>query len=84
VKYAAARWYWYRIGVSQNQAEAYKWYLIAARSGDGESRSRAQLLKAKLSAEALQMADRAAQAFHPETQAASAAALARPATSSGG
>jgi localization factor PodJL len=67
-------------GVGENPAEAYKWYLIASRSGDGESRSAAQRLKARLSPQALEMADRAAQAFRPEVPAvpAAAAALAKP------
>ncbi|WP_454759293.1 peptidoglycan-binding protein [Caulobacter segnis] len=55
-------------GVSQNPAEAYKWYVIAGRAGDGTARSRATALRAQLTAEAQQTADRSAQAFRPQTQ----------------
>ncbi len=56
-------------GVSQNPAEAYKWYVIAGRAGDATARSRATALRAQLTAEAQQTADRSAQAFRPQTQA---------------
>ncbi|MBO9543022.1 peptidoglycan-binding protein [Caulobacter sp.] len=55
-------------GVSQNPAEAYKWYVIAGRAGDATARSRATALRAQLTAEAQQTADRSAQAFRPQTQ----------------
>lgn len=56
------------LGVSQNPAEAYKWYVIAGRAGDATARSRATALRAQLTAEAQQTADRSAQAFRPQTQ----------------
>jgi localization factor PodJL len=56
------------LGVSQNPAEAYKWYVIAGRSGDATARSRANALRAQLTAEAQQTADRSALAFRPQTQ----------------
>ncbi len=55
-------------GVSQNPAEAYKWYVIAGRAGDATARGRAQALRAQLTAEAQQTADRSALAFRPQTQ----------------
>lgn len=56
------------LGVSQNPAEAYKWYVIAGRAGDATARSRATALRAQLTAEAQQTADRSAQAFRPQAQ----------------
>ena len=55
-------------GVSQNPAEAYKWYVIAGRAGDATARGRATALRAQLTAEAQQTADRSALAFRPQTQ----------------
>ena len=57
-------------GVGKNPAEAYKWFVIAGRGGDAVARSRAAALRAQLTAEAQQTADRSAQAFRPQTQAA--------------
>lgn len=69
------------LGVSQNPAEAYKWYVIAGRAGDATARSRATALRAQLTAEAQQTADRSAQAFRPQAQVqtASLSAAAAPA-----
>jgi localization factor PodJL len=50
-------------GVGQNAAEAYKWYLIAARSGDEQARKNAGRVRASLSAEGRDVAERSAQAF---------------------
>jgi localization factor PodJL len=61
-------------GMAENPAEAYKWYLIAARSGDGESRNAAQRLKGRLSADARQTAERAAQAFRADPGAVASTA----------
>lgn len=55
------------LGVSQNAAEAYKWYVIAGRAGDSTARSRANALRPQLTAEALQTADRSAQAFRAQS-----------------
>ncbi|WP_374656883.1 peptidoglycan-binding protein [Phenylobacterium sp.] len=52
-------------GVGQNAAEAYKWYLIAARSGDEQARKNAGRVRASLSAEGRDVAERSAQAFRP-------------------
>lgn len=68
------------LGVSQNPAEAYKWYVIAGRAGDATARGRAQALRAQLTAEAQQTADRSALAFRPtQVQTASLSAPAAPA-----
>jgi localization factor PodJL len=64
-------------GVSKNPAEAYKWFVIAGRAGDATARSRATALRAQLTAEAQQTADRSAQAFRPQAQ--STASLSSPA-----
>ncbi len=66
-QYNLARLYEGGFGVSENDAEAYKWYLIASRSGDGESKNSADRLKRQLSPEAQKTAERAAQSFHAET-----------------
>lgn len=62
------------IGVSQNAAEAYKWYVIAGRAGDATARSRANALRAQLTASAVQSADRSAEAFRAQTPVRSATA----------
>ena len=56
------------LGVNTNPAEAYKWYVIAGRAGDATARSRANALRAQLTAEAAQTADRSALAFRPQVQ----------------
>jgi localization factor PodJL len=56
-------------GVAQNPAEAYKWYLIAAAAGDDGAKSAAQSIRAELSPETQAAAERAAAAFHAQTQA---------------
>jgi localization factor PodJL len=61
------------LGVSQNAAEAYKWYVIAGRAGDATARSRANALRPQLTAEALQTADRSAQAFRAQAPIQTAA-----------
>lgn len=61
-------------GVSQNPAEAYKWYVIAGRAGDATARGRANALKAQLTAEAQQTADRSALAFRAQTPIVTASA----------
>lgn len=61
------------LGVSQNAAEAYKWYVIAGRAGDATARSRASALRTQLTAEALQTADRSAQAFRAQAPVQTAA-----------
>ena len=64
-QYNLAALYEQGLGVSKNNAEAYKWYLIAARTGDGDARKHADQLKATLSADARNVAERAAAAFRP-------------------
>lgn len=66
-------------GVSQNPAEAYKWYVIAGRAGDATARGRATALRAQLTAEAQQTADRSAQAFRPQAQSTASLSSAAPA-----
>ena len=56
------------LGVNTNPAEAYKWYVIAGRAGDATARGRANALRAQLTAEAQQTADRSALAFRPQIQ----------------
>jgi len=67
-------------GVSQNSAEAYKWYLIAARSGDAGARAGALRVRAGLTPDARAVAEQAAADFQPTTVAAQTAAGAAPAT----
>jgi localization factor PodJL len=64
-QYNLAALYEQGLGVSQNQAEAYKWYLVAARTGDADARKRADQLKGGLTPEARMVAERAAVAFQP-------------------
>ena len=64
-------------GVSANPAEAYKWYLIASRAGDAESRTGALRVRAGLSADARSVAERAAAEFHPTTPSVTAAQAAQ-------
>ena len=52
-------------GVVRNLAEAYKWYLVAGRAGDPEARAGAQRVRAALSADERQVAERAAAEFQP-------------------
>ncbi|HYE41781.1 MAG TPA: Localization factor PodJS [Caulobacteraceae bacterium] len=61
-------------GIAADPAEAYKWYLIAAASGDAEAKSSAETLRAKLAAPARVVAERAAQRFQA-AQGASAASI---------
>ena len=62
-QYNLARLYEGGFGVGPNPAEAYKWYLIAGRSGDGESRTAADRLQARLPPDVRTNAQHAAQAF---------------------
>lgn len=57
-------------GVARNLAEAYKWYLIAGRAGDPEARAGAMRVRASLTAEERQVAERAAAEFQPTQSAA--------------
>ena len=77
-QYNLARLYEEGFGVAQNPAEAYKWYLIAGRQGDGESRLSALRIKGQLSAEAQSASERAAQGFQPQAGAMTAAATPAP------
>ena len=52
-------------GVPQSLADAFKWYSIAAASGDAESRTRMVLLKNQLTDADKAAATKAAQAFSP-------------------
>ena len=56
--------------VTQSQAEAYKWYLIAAKSGDAESKSAADRLKPDLGAQTAKTVEAAAAAFRPAAPSA--------------
>ncbi|HUJ02594.1 MAG TPA: TetR family transcriptional regulator [Rhizomicrobium sp.] len=53
-------------GVTQSLVTAYKWYAIAAAQGDGESKSRADVLATQIDPEALAEARAQAAAFKPE------------------
>jgi localization factor PodJL len=53
-------------GIQPNLAEAYKWYLIAARAGDTDAKAAAERLKADLPAPARGTAQAAADAFQVE------------------
>ncbi len=59
--------------MGQNPAEAYKWFLIAGKAGDGESKASAERMKAQLTSSAQQAALRAAEAFRAESVSPSAA-----------
>jgi localization factor PodJL len=66
-----------------NPAEAYKWYLIAGRSGDAEAKAGALRVRAGLSSDARAVAERAAAEFqptaaNPSTVPAAAAAQSSP------
>ena len=50
-------------GIAPNLAEAYKWYLIAARAGDTDAKAAAERLKADLPAAVRGTAQAAAAAF---------------------
>jgi len=63
-------------GVPQNLTEAYKWYLVAAISGDDGAKAAARAIRPQLSPDAQSAAERAAAAFKAQTQAASRATLA--------
>ncbi len=69
-QYNLARLYEGGFGVPQSQTDAYKWYLIASRSGDAESRAAADRLKALLPAGPAKAAEIAAAAFRPSAPAA--------------
>ncbi len=53
-------------GIARNLPEAYKWYLVAARAGDDDSRAAAERLKTRLSAADRGAARAAAAAFKVE------------------
>ena len=53
------------LGVPKDMVAAYKWYAIAARSGDGEAIRRQQLLRGKLDAVALQRAEEGIEGWRP-------------------
>jgi len=82
-QYNLASLYEQGYGVSQNPAEAYKWYLIAARSGDAEARSAADRLKGDLSPEARSAAERSAAGYRAATPNASVRPVAAAAPASG-
>jgi localization factor PodJL len=56
------------LGVPKNPAEAYKWYLVAASEGDEGARAAAQALRPELTPEIQSASERAAAAFHAQTQ----------------
>jgi localization factor PodJL len=65
-QYNLARLYEQGYGVTQNAAEAYKWYLIAGAGGDAEARSSAERLKATLSPDSQAAAQRSAAAYRAQ------------------
>ncbi len=62
-QYNLGRLYEQGLGVAKNSAEALKWYLIAARSGDQESLSSAARVRTRLSVDTQLVAERAAAGF---------------------
>ena len=52
-------------GVPQSLLDAYKWYVIAGRQGDAESKQRVDALKTQLNPDDLTAAQHAADSFHP-------------------
>lgn len=71
-QYNLARFMEAGIGTPQNLEGAYRWYLIAARAGDTEAQSRAEAMKAKLTADQQAKAKALAGAFEPDPAAAPA------------
>ena len=69
-QYNLARLYEGGFGVPQSQADALSWYLIAARSGDAESRAAADRLKAQMPAATARAAEGVADAFRPSAPTA--------------
>ena len=67
-------------GRPRNAAEAYKWYQVAARSGDQESKTSAARVRGQLTPQALAIAERAAAAFRPSTPNAAPALAANAAS----
>ena len=59
-QYNLAQLYEKGYGVPQSNAEAYKWYLVAAGAGDTEAKSAADSLKAKMAAESQATAEHSA------------------------
>jgi localization factor PodJL len=57
-------------GVPKNTAEAYKWYLVAAAAGDQGAKDAAQTLRPQLTPDTQAAAERAAAAFHVQSQVA--------------
>ena len=53
-------------GIQPDLAEAYKWYLIAARAGDGDAQAAVERLRGGLPASARGSARAAADAFQVE------------------
>lgn len=53
-------------GIAASKAEAYKWYLIAARSGDADAEAAVKRLAAQVPAAAQRAARQAADAFEPQ------------------
>ncbi len=64
-------------GVPQSLLDAYKWYAVAGRQGDAESKERIEALRTQLSADDLAAAQHAAEAFKaaPYDLAANTASL---------
>jgi localization factor PodJL len=62
-QYNLAMLYQNGLGVPKDAKEAYKWLTLAARSGDAESKSRRDALKATMSADDLAAASIAAESF---------------------
>ena len=54
------------LGVPQNLTDAYRWYVIAAKTGDKESKDRVDALSSQLSPEDRSAAETAAAEFKPQ------------------
>ena len=77
-QYNLAQLYEKGYGVPQNNAEAYKWYLVAAGSGDTEARSAADSLKARIAADAQASAERSAAQLRAQAPGGVKTAAAQP------
>jgi len=75
-QYNLGRLYEEGFGVSQNAAEAYKWFMIAGKAGDKDAAASAERIKDSLTPAAQAVADRAASAFRPTEAAAPVATAA--------
>ena len=54
--------------MEQNLTEAYRWFALAARNGDGDSAKKRDELSARLDPQSLSLAQQAVQSWSPQKQ----------------